>query len=105
MMAALGRNAMTRTQINRWTAMIPLLLSGAAFLIALAAGVTGWERNLPDEGAAAHLFQLLIAAQFPLIALFLWTGRRGGVRSLGKWLALDVAAIALAFVPVALFRL
>lgn len=96
---------MTRMQINRWTTAAPLLLSGAAFLLALTAGLTGWERNLPDEGAAAHLFQLLIAAQVPVILLFLWTADRTHPGSIGKWLALDVAAIALAFVPVALFRL
>jgi len=96
---------MTRTQINHWTAATPLLLSGASFLIALAAGVTGWERNLPDEGVAAHLFQLLIGVQVPIVALFLWTSDRAQFRSTGKWLALDLAAIALAFAPVALFHL
>ena len=96
---------MTRTQINRWTAMTPLLLSGAAFLLALIAGVTGWERDLPDEGAAAHLFQLLIAAQVPIVILFLWTADRAQFRSTGKWLAFDLVAIALAFAPVALFHL
>jgi hypothetical protein len=104
-MAASGRNAMTRTQINRWIAATPLLLSGAAFLLALTAGVTGWERNLPDEGAAAHLFQLLIAAQIPIVGLFLLTADRARARSIGKWLTIDLAAIALAFAPVALFHL
>jgi hypothetical protein len=96
---------MTRTQINRWTGATPLFLSGAAFLLALTAGVTGWERNLPDEGIGAHLFQLLIAAQIPLLGLFLWTADRARTRSTGKWLTIDLAAIALAFAPVALFHL
>lgn len=96
---------MTRTQINRWTTAAPLLLSGAAFLLALTAGVTGWERDLPDEGVGAHLFQLLIAAQVPIVILFLWTADRAQPRSTAKWLALDLAAIALAFAPVALFHL
>jgi len=96
---------MTRTQINHWTAATPLLLSGAAFLIALAAGLTGWERGLPDEGAAAHLFQLLIGVQIPILALFLLTAERVRSRFTGKWLAFDLAAVALAFAPVALFHL
>jgi len=96
---------MTRTRINHWTAATPLLLSGAAFLIALTAGLTGWERNLSDEGVAAHLFQLLIAAQVPMVILFLLTTDWAQSRSAGKWLALDLAAMAIAFAPVALFHL
>ena len=96
---------MARTQINRWTTAAPLLLSGAAFLLALTAGVTGWERNLPDEGLAAHMFQLLIAVQVPIVILFLWTADRVRSRSTGKWLALDLPGIALAFAPFTLFHL
>lgn len=94
---------MTRMQINRWAATTPLFLSGVAFLLAFGAGVTGWERNLPHEGAGAHLFQLSIAAQIPILVLFLWTADRS--RSIAKWLALDLAGIAFACAPVALFRL
>jgi len=96
---------MTRAQINRWATTIPLFLSGAAFLLVLGVVVTGWERHLPDEGAAAHLFQLMIVAQIPLIALFLGTADRSQSRSIGKWLLIDLAAIALACAPVAIFRL
>jgi len=94
-----------RAQINRWAATIPLLLSGAAFLLAFAAGVTGWERNLSDEGLGAHLFQLLIAAQIPLVAILLWTADWSHSRFVGKWLAIDLAAIVLACAPVVLFHL
>jgi len=105
MLLAVGRNAMMRTQINRGAAIMPLFLSGAAFLLALGAGLMGWERNLPDEGTGAHLFQLMIAAQIPLIAILLWTADWSKPRSIGKWLMIDLAAIALACAPVALFRL
>jgi len=94
-----------RTHLNRWAATIPLFLSGAAFLLAFGVGVTGWERNLSDEGPGAHLFQLMIAAQIPLIAVLLWTADWSQPRSIGKWLMIDLAAIALALAPVALFRL
>jgi hypothetical protein len=96
---------MTRTRINHWAGIMPLCLSGAAFLIAFAAGVIGWERGLKDEGVAAHLFQLLLALQIPVIALFLATADRSQPRAIGKWLALDLAAIAFAFAPVALLHL
>ena len=96
---------MTRSQINRWAGITPLILSGAALALVVAAVTTGWERNLRDEGVAAHLFQLLIAAQIPGFALFLATADRSRVQAMVKWLALDVAAIALAFAPVVIFHL
>ena len=96
---------MTRTRINHWAGITPLFLSGAAFALALWAGISGWERNLPDEGAGAHLFQLLMAIQIPIIALYLGTADRDRPRTIVKWLALDLAAIALACAPVAFFHL
>jgi len=96
---------MTKSQINRWAAITPLMLSGAAFALVVAALTTGWERGLRDEGAAAHLFQLFIAAQLPLFALFLATADRSRAQAIVKWLALDAAGIALALAPVAIFHL
>jgi len=96
---------MTKSQINRWAAIAPLILSGAALALVVKAVTTGWERNLRDEGMAAHLFQVLVAAQIPLVALFLATADRNRMQAMVKWLALDMAAIALACAPVAIFHL
>lgn len=96
---------MTRMQVNRWAGVAPLLLSGAAFALVLFAVETGWERNLPDEGAAAHIFQLLIAAELPFIALFLWTADRARPSAIRWMLAAQLAAIMIALGPVALFHL
>ena len=52
----------------------------------------------PDEGAAAHIFQLLIVAQVPMIVLFLATADwRQSLRSAARPLAIPAAALVLAF--------
>lgn len=96
---------MTRTQIHRWAGVTPLILSAAALALVLSAVVTGWERNLRDEGIAAHLFQLLIVAEIPIVALFLWTAERAQSRSTLRFLLCQLAAIGLALAPVAFFHL
>ncbi len=88
--------------VGRWG---PIALSAAAILLLLTALATGWERGLKDEGVVAHLWQISIALQIPLVVLFLATAdwrRPGGV---AKIFALQVAALGLAMAPVALFRL
>ena len=59
----------------------------------------------PDEGVAAHIFQLLMAGQIPIIAFFAveWVPRdyRGALRII----ALQIAAGILAAAPVFIFKL
>ncbi len=88
--------------VGRWG---PIFLSSAAILLLFAALATNWERGLKDEGVVAHLWQILIVLQFPLVALFLATAdwRRPG--DVAKRVALQVVALALAMAPVAMFRL
>lgn len=76
-----------------------------AFLLVAAALVTGWEKGLKDEGAVAHIFQLLIMAQAPLIVLFLATANWRRLPRVAGSLALQVVALVVAFGPVAYFRL
>jgi len=96
---------MTRTRMNHWAGIAPFVLSGLALVLVLTVVATGWERHLPDEGTAAHLFQLMIAAQIPIIALFLWTSERTRLRSTTGKLVCQLAAIGFALAPVALFHL
>jgi hypothetical protein len=58
-----------------------------------------------DEGATAHLFQLLIAGQVPVIAFFAigWLSRLPGAAL--KVMALQAVAIAAACAPVWYFHL
>jgi len=85
---------MTGQQINRLSGKITMVLS----LIALFAVLSGYFHSpQPDEGSAAHIFQLSIALLVPMILLFLatadWKLRWQSVRPL----ALPAAALVLAF--------
>jgi hypothetical protein len=82
------------------TAWIPLLMSTAALVIVLLhVGLFGAARQA-DEGTAAHLFQILIAAQLPFVAFFAikWLPKDGwhGLRVL----AIQAAAVLVACAPV-----
>jgi len=96
---------MTRAQINRWTGILPVAMSLAALAIVLVAVTTGWERHLADEGAAAHIFQLLIAGEVPFVLLFLLTAERGRMAAVARLGGIQVAAVMLALGSVAYFHL
>jgi hypothetical protein len=96
---------MRRETINRICGVVPLVLSGLAFLLAIAAVMTGFEKGQADEGAAAHIFQLLIVAQLPLALAYFATADWGRwKRAIGP-VALQAGALLLAFAPVAYFKL
>jgi hypothetical protein len=63
------------------------------------------DQGKKDEGAAAHIFQLLIAIQIPFVLAFLITADWRRVTQVAGFVALQAAAIALAFGPVAFFKL
>jgi|WetSurMetagenome_2_1015567.scaffolds.fasta_scaffold429767_2 hypothetical protein len=88
--------------IGRWG---PVAMSAAAVVLLAVALTTGWDRGLKDEGAVAHLWQLLIALQAPLVAAFLLTADWRRPVRIGGALALQAAALACAMAPVAIFRL
>jgi hypothetical protein len=86
---------MGKQQINRVSGKILIVLSFAT-LLAVLSGYT--QPTQPDEGMAAHIFQLAIVALVPVITLFLvtanWSRPFGSVRTL----AVPVTALVLAFV-------
>ena len=88
--------------VGRWG---PMAMSAGAFAIVVLALASGWDRGLKDEGAAAHLWQFLIALQAPLVAAFLLTADWRRPLLIGRALALQAAALACAMAPVAIFRL
>ena len=96
---------MNRQNINRITGVAPVVLSLAALLIVLVAVATGWDKDLPDEGAAAHIFQLLIAVQVPIILLFLATADRKRITRIVGLVAFQAAALIVAIGSVAYFKL
>ncbi len=61
---------MDSTLLKRPSALIPISMSIAALAVVCGyAAIYGLARQ-PDEGTAAHLWQLLMAGQVPVIAFF-----------------------------------
>ncbi|MFN2460644.1 MAG: hypothetical protein ABR591_08160 [Candidatus Velthaea sp.] len=97
---------MNRQTINRLSAIAPLALSLTAFGVAVAAVLTGWGKGVAgDEGAGAHIFQLLVVAEVPFILIFVATAEWTRALHVLGTIALHCAGLVVAFAPVALFKL
>ena len=81
-------------QINRVSARVLIVLS----LTALVAVLSGFaQAPQPDEGAAAHIFQLAIVALVPVILVFLATADWKRPLQSVRLLAIPGAALVVAF--------
>lgn len=96
---------MDRHRINRIAAVTPIVMSLAALVLVLVSVFWGGAKRSADEGAAAHLFQLLVLAQAPLVLLFLATADWGARLPIARPLVLQASALGLAFGSVAIFNL
>ncbi|MDP9111073.1 MAG: hypothetical protein M3M96_05535 [Candidatus Eremiobacteraeota bacterium] len=96
---------MNRQAISRVCGTAPIVLSLMAFSLVLFAVRTGWGQGGTDEGAGAHIFQLLILLEVPFGLGFLATADWEHAALPARLLAFQVAAVVLAFAPVAYFRL
>jgi hypothetical protein len=94
-----------RKRFNGVSGIVPIVMSAIAFGLLIVALATGWDKGDPDEGTPAHLFQLLIVAQVPFILAFIATADWSKAGRVARTLALQAAALVLAFAPVAIFRL
>lgn len=93
------------TLARKRSAVVPLAMSLAAFAaVVISAEMFGAHRSA-DEGALAHIFQLLIGLQIPLLAFFAFKWMRRDAKSALSILALQVAAIGLALLPVWYYQL
>lgn len=61
---------MTVSLMKRPSAVLPLAMSVTALLMVLAHAAAFGVVHEADEGTAAHVFQLLMAGQVPLVAYF-----------------------------------
>jgi hypothetical protein len=86
--------------LKRPTALIPVAMSIAALGLVIAHVVIYGTAHQADEGAAAHLWQLLMAGQLPVIAFFAirWLPRTPGQALLV--LGLQAVAMLAAAAPV-----
>ena len=89
--------------IQQPTAFVPLTLSLAALALVLGHfAIFGIIREA-DEGAAAHIFQLLMTAQIPIVMLFAIKGLPRAPRQTLSLLALQAGVALAAIVAVMLF--
>jgi hypothetical protein len=80
-----------------------LTVLGAVSLFGTGSSVDHAGR--PDEGAAAHIFQLLIAGQVPFVLFFCIRWLRHSLKPALQVLLLQVCAALAAFTPVFLLHL
>ncbi len=79
--------------------VIALALLGGAYLYGRATGHGGLVRE-PDEGSIAHLWQLLMAGQVPVLAYFAIKWLPRAPKQTLSILALQAGAVLAALVPV-----
>jgi len=86
--------------LKRPTAIIPVLLSTAALAIVIGSAAIFGTARQPDEGTAAHLWQILMAGQVPAIAFFAIRWLPAEPRRALAVLAIQICAAAGAAFPV-----
>ncbi len=95
-----------RTMVRKPSAYLPVAMSvialallGGAYLYGRATGHGGLVRE-PDEGSIAHLWQLLMAGQVPVLAYFAIKWLPRAPKQTLSILALQAGAVLAALVPV-----
>lgn len=95
-------NSPTMKQFSAW---LPLVMSLAALATVLTHLLLFGTAREPDEGPAAHIFQLLMVLQVPIVAFFAirWMPRKP--RRALQILAVQAVMALAALAPVFLFKL
>lgn len=82
------------------SAFVPLVMSGAAFVLILGVLATVGVTHPQDEGGPARIFQVLMLLQAPIVMLFALTWLPRSPRSAGLVLALQIGAAVAAIATV-----
>ena len=93
------------TMMKQPSAYLPVAVSFAALATVLGHVVRFGVAREADEGTAAHIFQLLMIAQVPIVAFFAITWLPQAPRQALPVLALQAAAALAALAPVFLLNL
>ena len=81
-MTLFGKKMNTLDAIKKQSAFAPILMSLVALtVVAVHVAKFGGARDA-DEGAAAHVWQILMVAQVPVIVLFVTKGEPGRAHGL-----------------------
>jgi hypothetical protein len=87
--------------IKQPSALLPIAMSLAAIVLVLGHAAIFGVIHEADEGTSAHVFQLLMAAQVPVVALFVakWLPRQPiqALRVVALQTSLGLIAIVLAY--------
>ncbi|WP_233842910.1 hypothetical protein [Dyella sp. 2HG41-7] len=95
---------MSQSTFTHPSAWIPLAMSLAAFCVVAAHLIFVGTAREVDEGPAAHIFQLLMAGQIPIIAFFAIKWLRPTEKYAAMVLASQILAGAVACAPVWYFN-
>lgn len=87
------------------SAWLPLAMSACALLVVAGHYLFAGAAREPDEQAAAHLWQVLMVGQAPLIGWHFFQRASKGPRLAVPVLATQLAALVVAAAPVALLGL
>ena len=93
-----------KAMIKRPSAFLPVAMSSTALGIVLVYVIRFGTARQPDEGTAAHLWQLLVAGQMPIILFFAIRWLPRAPRYALPVLALQAAAAVAALAPVYLLN-
>jgi len=96
---------MNSSTLTRPSAWLPLAMSFAALCVVAGHVIFFGHAHETDESAAAHLFQLLITLQIPVIAFFAFKWLRRNPKYAMGVLALQALAGVVACAPVWYFNL
>jgi hypothetical protein len=94
----------TRVSLRQPSAFIPLAMSLGAFAVVIGHVAAVGVARQADEGAEAHLWQLLMAGQLPVIAFFAISSLPRDPRHAVPILLVQGAAWIAAVAPVFLLR-
>jgi hypothetical protein len=92
------------TMIKRPSAFVPVAMSLAALGVVIVHIIISGTARQADEGTAAHLWQLLMAAQIPIIGFFAIRWLPESPRSALPVLAMQAVAALAALAPVYLLN-
>jgi hypothetical protein len=102
--SSIGAQMNLLVMVKRPSAFLPLVMSFAALATVLIVVVLHGTSPKADEGAAAHIWQLLMAGQLPFVAFFALRWVPQSPRQAVPILALQLAAALAAIAPVFLLR-
>ena len=95
-----ARTLRTTDLLRRAGAWVPLAISLAALAVVLVHIALFGTAREPDEGLTAHIFQLLMVVQLPVVAVFAIQWLPHASRAALQVLALQVVAALVALAPV-----